>query len=94
MKLSAFFFVLLRIGCDRRDRRGQYRLARLAQSFGAEATLEEVVAKLGADYPYRYDVRRNEHVCRARVLDMEPPPRPPDLPPEMLKLKVIRGGKA
>lgn len=92
-KLSRYPFVLVRLRCNVCDRRGQYRLARLAQAFGAEIALDEMVNRLSRDCPWRLDPRRRGGGCGAFLPDLVPPRRPPDLPAEMRPLRVVKGGK-
>jgi hypothetical protein len=66
------------------------RLARLAVKYGAEILLDDLLARLSADCPWRDDPRGR---CGARFTDV-PPGRPPDLPPALMRLRVVRGGKS
>jgi hypothetical protein len=70
------------------DRRGTYRLARLAARFGAEITLDHLLAKFTVDcdpgHPYHAG-------CQARFTDLDPPRRPPDDP--ATTLRVVQGGR-
>lgn len=88
VKLSAFPYVLLRLGCDRCERRGQYRLARLAANYGADATVAVVIEQLM--------VRGCRHGsdCQARCLDLVPPNKPPDMPKDLRAFSLVKGGKA
>jgi hypothetical protein len=99
-RLSNFPWVVVRVSCPLcPHRRGQYRLARLAAKFGPEMLITEVLDKLALDCPRRtnpgarppdqYDTQ-----CRAQFTDLEAlSPPPPDLPPSMRGLRVIRGGR-
>jgi hypothetical protein len=80
-------------------RRGQYRLARLAEKFGANIRLCDLIDQIACDCPRKslpwerptdqYDLK-----CKARFKDLEAISRPPpDLPPMMRKLTVLQGGK-
>lgn len=95
--LATYPYVVVRIGCDRCPRRkGQYRLARLAQRFGAETPLDQVLREVAADCPWwEPESRRgpSQYVpkCAARFVDLDPPPRLADLPPGMLGLRVFGG---
>ena len=93
MKLSGYPFIIVRLACDLCARRGQYRLARLAQAFGAEAPLEHVIDRLSADCPWRLEARSRREPCGARCVDLQPPRMPPDLPADMRKFTVVKGGK-
>ena len=74
-------------------RNGKYRLARLAEKYGAEIGMEELLVRLTVDcaasakakHPYQ---RR----CAARLLDLDPPRRPPDAPATVMRLVASRKG--
>jgi hypothetical protein len=57
--------------------------------FGAEILLDDLLLRLSADCPWRDEPRGT---CHARFADL-PPQRPPDLPPAMMRLRVVRGGE-
>ncbi len=86
------------VACDLCGRSGQYRLARLVARFGPEISLDDLLDWLAADCPWRrrpglrragkYEVKC--HACYADLMFSRPPP---DLPPEMRPLRVVRGGK-
>lgn len=96
MPLSAFPYVLFRLGCDHCKRRGQYRLARLAAAFGAEATAMEVLDDLTRDCAWRLDRARKRKPglgnCGVYLLDLRSG-RPPDLPPGAVRLRLVAGAK-
>ena len=96
--LSDFPWVIVRVGCSLCPRRnGHYRLARLAEKFGADAPLSDVLDRIAFDCPWRskpgqrargkYNVK-----CKARFIDVGGP-LPPDVPPDLRPLTVIEGGK-
>lgn len=91
VQLVRYPFVVVRIGCDLCKRTGAYRLARLAEKFGAQISLDELLPRLTSDCP-AHDHRHPYHGrCRARLIDLDPPMPPPDLPRQ--PLRVIDGGK-
>ncbi len=98
-RLSDFPWVIVRVGCALCPHRsGQYRLARLAEKFGAEAELDEVIDRIAFDCPWRpkpggRDRGKYHPRCKARFIDVGGPV-PPDMPPPMRVLKVIDGGKS
>jgi hypothetical protein len=95
MRLSSFPFVIVRIGCSQCKRRGSYRLARLAEAHGAETDVRKVLHRLTLDCPWREDERQRrdgKSRCFAAFVDLEKP-TPPDLPPAMAGLRVIKGGR-
>lgn len=90
--LVYFPYILVRIGCARCTRTGAFRLARLAEKFGANISLDNLIAKLTWDCAFRNARHPIMGHCEARYLDLGPPPRPPpDLPPK--PLRVIPGGR-
>jgi hypothetical protein len=88
-RLADFPYVLVRLRCDVCKRAGSYRLARLAVKYGAEILLDDLLVRLSADCPWRDEPRGT---CGARFTDM-PPQRPPDLPPALMRLLLLRAGK-
>ena len=97
-RLSEYPWVIVRLGCRYCNRRGQYRLARLAAKYGPEITMDDLLDKLACDCPWRrdpaerhpgkYDVK-----CGAMFIDLDGPPPPSDLPPGAIGLRLIQGGK-
>jgi hypothetical protein len=99
-RLSDFPWIVVRIDCPLcPHRKGQYRLARLAEKFGADIQLSDLFDRIALDCPRKtvpwerppgqYDLS-----CKARFTDLKAMSRPPpDLPPLMRKLTVIQGGK-
>jgi hypothetical protein len=99
-RLSDFPWVIVRIDCPLcPHRRGQYRLARLAEKFGADIRLCDLMDKIAFDCPRKslpWEQPPNEFNprCKTRFTDLDAPNHPPpDLPPLMRKLKVIEGGR-
>jgi len=72
---------------------GRYRLAVLAERFGADADLEDVLAAISANCLRRRESHPGRG-CRAYYPDL-PPLRPPDLPRDLqpIRLRVIEGGR-
>src|SRR5262249_56523016 len=78
--LLTYPYVIVRIACDACNRCGRYRLARLAEKYGADVELETLLGYLAGDckhrgHPHPYRVR-----CRGPLRDPgppAPPPRPP-----------------
>lgn len=83
-RLSSYPHVIVRVMCTRCTRRGAYRLARLAERFGAEASLVDVLRELSRDCA-NHGLKREKgsypEPCRAVFGDLDMP-RPPDVPPE------------
>jgi len=99
-RLCDFPWVLVRVDCPLcPHRRGQYRLARLVEQFGADIQLYELLDRIALDcprksLPWERPSNQCDSRCKARFTDLEATSRPPpDLPPTMRKLTVIRGGK-
>lgn len=94
--LATYPYVVVRLGCRLCKRSGSYRLARLAEKYGARTSLEDVMEQLAMDCPHRLEPhqrrRKYEAVCEARFVDLyDPNPLPPDLPPALMRLRVVGG---
>jgi hypothetical protein len=99
-RLLDFPWVIVRVDCPLcPDRRGQYRLARLAEKFGADIQLCDLIDQIAIEgprksLPWERSPNQYDPECRARFTNLEATSRPPpDLPPMMRKLMVIQGGK-
>jgi hypothetical protein len=98
-RLSEFPYVIVRLGCELCNRRGEYRLARLAAKYGPEIRLDELMDRIAYDCPWRRhpkDRQAGEYDpgCGAYFLDLSRPTRPPDVPPSKKKLVLVKGGKS
>jgi hypothetical protein len=96
-EILAFYpYVVVRIACRQCSRSGGYRLARLAAKFGPEITLDDVLQRFSYDCLWRTESRSKATLkaqsCGVYFPDLENS-RPPDLPPGMMKLRVVQGGK-
>lgn len=91
MRLSSYPYVVVRIACSKCSRKGQYRLARLADGYGSEMTFPHLVEMLSADCKLRESSRIDIYNrCGAFFPDL-PGTRPPDLPYAMgPKLRATR----
>jgi len=97
-RLSEYPYVVVRIACHFCERRGSYRLARLAGRHGSEISLGELLERLAGTCPWRsgpgerrpgkYDPK-----CAPYYPDLINRPGPPDLPPAMTALRVVQGGR-
>jgi hypothetical protein len=85
--LAHYPFVIVRIGCRDCSRRGSYRLARLAAKYGPEISLRDLT---DYDCMWRAEARSKKGKSARGVYrpDLEHP-RPPDLPPGMVKLRLV-----
>ena len=94
-RLANFPFVVVRIACTRCSRAGSYRLARLAERYGAGILMTELLELLSADCRFRSIKRVAGHYerCGAIYPDLGRP-TPPDLPPSARRLRVVKGGEA
>jgi hypothetical protein len=90
--LASFPYVSVRLACEACNRKGSYRLARLAAKYGAECSLDELLGHLAGDCRYWRPRHPFKEGCKARFIDLDPPTRPPDMPGRALK--VLAGGKA
>jgi hypothetical protein len=94
MRLRDYPYVVLRIACRECPRIGRYRLAVLAERFGADAETDDVLEAIAASCSARINPKRGLR-CGAFLPDI-PPPRPPDLPGALLpreRLRLIRGSR-
>ena len=77
----------------------QDRLARVAEKFGADIDLCDLLDRIALDClmksrPWEGPAGQYDPQCKARFTDLEAASRPPpDLPPMMRKLVVIQGGR-
>jgi hypothetical protein len=91
-RLRDYPFVIVRFAFRDCPRIGQYRLAVLAERFGADAALGDVLSAISATC-LRNKEKHPGRRCQAYLPDL-PEPRPPDLPLAAgRKLRLIVGGK-
>ena len=90
--LALYPFVVVRIACRQCSRKGAYRLARLAAKFGPEITLRDLTNRFSYDCMWRAEARskKGKSACGVYLPDLEHK-RPPDLPPGMVKLRLVKG---
>lgn len=97
MRLWEYPWVIVNIDCKLCPRRGRYRLARLAARCGPEVELERVLEVVAVDCqwmrpgdrPRKYGAK-----CGIRFTDLDGrTPRPPDLPPSLIRLRIVAGGR-
>src|ERR1700722_9541297 len=91
--LAHYPFVVVRIRCRVCARKGSYRLARIAAKYGPEITLRDLLDRFSYDCLWRTQSRtkRGRTDCGVYLPDLEHK-RPPDLPPGMVKLRLVKGG--
>ncbi len=99
-RLSEFPWAIVRVDCPLcPHQKRQYRLARLAEKFGADIQRCDLLDRIALDCPRRplpweWPPNQSDPGCKARFTDLEEASRPPpDLPPMMRKLTVIQGGR-
>ncbi|MCW6511934.1 hypothetical protein [Lichenifustis flavocetrariae] len=81
--LAQYPWVVVRIDCVLCNRRGCYRLARVAARYGSEQSLDGLLADLAHDCPWwRSDPRKYEPRCGARFVDLDHNLPPTDHPNE------------
>lgn len=75
--------VVLRISCSACRRRHAYRVARLAEAFGANIRLDALMDRLLKDCRWRSPVKRQKYsaVCVATLPDLGYRAPAPDMPP-------------
>ena len=91
-RLAFYPFVVVRIACRVCSRSGSYRLARLAAKYGPEITLRDLTERFFYDCLWRAEARskKGKSACGGYLPDLEHK-RPPDLPPAMVKLWLVKG---
>ena len=87
--LLKYPYVVVRIGCRFCDRKGSYRLARLAVKFGTDAKLDDVARRLASDCPHWKRNMRWPEGCGVYLPDLQPPQKPPDRPIPV-RLRLVR----
>jgi hypothetical protein len=90
---SPFYpFVVVRIACRVCARSGSFRLARLAAKHGPEITLCDLTERFSFDCLWRAEARskKGKSACGVYLPDLEHK-RLPDLPPGMVKLRLVKG---
>jgi hypothetical protein len=93
LRLRDYPFVIVRFACHDCPRIGRYRLAVLAEKFGADAAMADVLATIAAGC-LRNKERHPGRRCQAYLPDLVDP-QPPDLPAAQgRRLKLVVGGKA
>lgn len=91
-RIRDYPYVVVRIACGDCPRMGRYRLAVLAERFGADAALRDVLEAISASCP-RHRERHPARRCEAFYPDLRSPP-PPDLPEAApRRFSVVRGGR-
>ena len=92
-RLALYPFAVVRIGCRQCSRKGAYRLARLAAKFGPEITLRDLTNRFSYDCMWRAEARskKGKSTCGVYLPDLEHR-LPPDLPPGMVKLRLVKSG--
>jgi hypothetical protein len=87
--LAHYPFVEVRIRCQVCAR--SYRLARIAAKYGAEITLRDLLDRFSYDCLWRTQSRtkRGRTDCGVYLPDLEYT-RPPDVPPGMVKLRLVK----
>ena len=90
-RLAFYPFVVVGIACRVCSRRGSYRLARLAAKFGPEISLRDLMYRFSYDCLWRAEARskKGKSACGVYLPDLEQP-RPPDAPPGMVKLRLVK----
>jgi hypothetical protein len=89
--LAHYPFVVVRIACRVCSRRGNCRLPRLAAKFGPEISLRDLTDRFSYESMGRAEAhgRKGKSGCGVYLPDLEQP-RPPDVPPGMVKLRLVK----
>jgi len=93
LRLRDYPYVVVRFACRDCPRIGRYRLAVLAERFGADAAMTDVLEAVAASC-LRSKERHPNRRCQAYLPDLVDP-KPPDIPVAAgRRLRVIIGGKS
>jgi hypothetical protein len=79
--LASFPYVKVRLACRRCNRKGSYSLARLADKYGAEVRLMELLGHFAGDCAMWEPQHPIMERCGAYFVDLDLPKPPHDLPP-------------
>ena len=92
LRLRDYPYVVVRFACRDCPRLGRYRLAILAERFGAEMAMADVLDAIAGGCA-RNRERHPGRRCQAYLPDLADP-TPPDLPAAVgRRLRLIAGGK-
>ena len=93
LRLRDYPYVVVRFACRDCPRIGKYRLAVLAERFGADALMVDVLQAISAGCQ-RNKERHPGRRCQAYLPDLVDP-KAPDLPAAVVgeRLRLIKGGK-
>lgn len=86
--LATYPYVTVRLACSLCSRRGSYRLARLADKYGANADMRDVLENLAGDCKYWRPRHPFREGCGAYFCDLESG-KPPDMP-NGPKLRLVK----
>ncbi|MEW6121672.1 MAG: hypothetical protein AB1698_03605 [Pseudomonadota bacterium] len=99
-QLRDYPYVVVRVRCNICGRDGTYRLAVLAERYGADCTLDDLVDALrkirrACPYPLPWTVkpRKLQMVCHITLPDWWQYVRPPDMPPDQGMRLVVDNGE-
>ena len=90
MRLVDYPFIVVRFRCDICHRSGQSRLARLADKHGCLTTMDQLCDRITRDCPWRKDRAAVVAGCGIYLPDLRRLPVPPDLPPGMVPLRIVK----
>ena len=92
--LSSYPYVAVKLACRRCSRSGSYKLARLADKYGAEIRMTDLLGFLAGDCKLWEPRHPAMERCGAYFADLGSPLRPPDLPTEgQRRMRVVPGGR-
>ena len=92
-RLREYPYIVVRFACRECPRIGRYRLAVLAERFGADADLATVLEAISAGCPRQLEATPD--VDAVRII-LTCPTQPPDLPADLRpqRLRLIMGGRS
>ena len=89
--LAHYPFVVVRIACRSARAAGPTVSLDLAAKFGPEISLRDLTDRFSYDCLWRAEARskKGKSACGVYLPDLEQP-RPPDVPPGMVKLRLVK----
>ena len=93
-KLASFPYVKVRLACRKCSREGGYKLARLADKYGANVRMDDLLRMLVGDCKFIDPRHPFAPRCGAYFADFDRPPKPPDLLTEgRRRMRVVETAK-
>jgi hypothetical protein len=91
-RLASYPFVVVRIACRVCNAQRLVSAGAACREYGPEITLRDLTERFSYDCLWRAEARskKGKSACGVYLPDLERK-RPPDLPPGMVKLRLVKG---